>query len=811
MRIVEELNKGWQVQGFEREKIEFEEIERIKEGWIASQVPGVVHLDLLREKRIADPFYSLKEKDTQWVEKKEWWYKNEFLLDESHWKKKRKVEFIFEGLDTFATIYLNGEKIGKTDNMFIPWRFDVTDKIREKNTLLIKFSSATSVLKKIQEKEGHLKAPFEPARVYGRKAQYCFGWDWGPRLSGVGIWRMVYLCGYDEMHINWVGVEESLLERKAKVKMDVEISSGMDEEKMGKILVYLNGKYVKKKNVRIGLPSSKHILNLEVENPILWYPKGYGRQYLYHLKLELFNGEEELMDVFQDKIGIREVRLIQEKDKEGKSFYFKINGTPVFCKGANWIPADSFLPRVDKDKYTSLIQSASRCGINMFRIWGGGIYEDDEFYRLCDEEGIMVWQDFMFTCGQYPEGDWFLEKVKKEAICVIKSLKNHPCIILWCGNNENHWLYGEKGKLKGRTIYHDILPSICKQIDPTLPYWPGSPYGGKEYNAEEEGDRHNWEVWSKWQDIELYKKDKGRFLSEFGFQAPPVMETIKKFCPLDQLKEDSPSMEHHNKQDDGPARLVRYLRAYMPEPGDFEEFVRYTQLNQAYALKVMIERCRRRKFKCGGTLFWQFNDCWPGISWSVIDHYLRPKPAYYAIKRAFQPVLISLVDEGEKIEIWICNDTLKKVKGRLCLKSMSFEGRVLWTKEEDVFIPSNQSVKVLVKPIWEMGIESRKENFIYASLKMEESEVENHLFLKRERYLKLPSRQFERRVDQSKNGLEIELYSSVFVRAVALGIPGENAEFSDNFFDLIPGVRKRVRLTCSSEEVKRIKNKLIVM
>jgi len=812
MRMVEELNKGWQVQGLSKE-MKFEEVEQIKEGWITAQVPGTVHLDLLKKQKLADPFYGLQEKDAYWVEKKEWWYKNEFWLDEfnSQWEKKKKIELVFEGLDTFATIYLNGEKVGEADNMFIPWRFDVTDKIREKNILLVKFSSAISVLKEIQAREEPLRAGSEPARVYGRKAQYSFGWNWGPRLPGVGIWRNAYICSYDEMHIDWVGVESSLLQGRAKVKVDMEISSGVDVEQIGKVLVYLDGKCVKKENLKIEFPSSKHTLDVEIEKPILWYPKGYGDQYLYRLKMELFNEKEELMDVFQDKIGIREIQLIQEKDEEGKSFFFKVNGIPIFCKGANWIPADSFLPRISKEKYASLIHSASRCGINMFRIWGGGIYEDKEFYRLCNEEGIMVWQDFMFACGEYPEGDWFCEKVKKEAMYVVKSLKNHPSIVLWCGNNENDWLHGKEGELKGRTIYHNILPSICKQMDSTRPYWPSSPYGGKDPNSEEEGDRHNWYVWSRWQNIELYRKDKGRFLSEFGFQAPPIMETIRKFCPPDELKESSLSMEWHNKQEDGPARLVRYLRAYMPDFENFKEFVQYSQFNQAYALREIIERCRRRKFKCGGTLFWQFNDCWPGVSWSVIDYYLRPKPAYYAVKKAFQPVLISLVKEKGEIEVWICNDTLKKIKGKLHLKNMSFKGQVIWTEEKDVSIHPNRSVKVLTKSAREMGVILPEEQFIYAFLRMEESKTEAHLFLERERYLKFPPRQFERKIYQLKDGLEIELYSPVFVRGVTLEVSGEKIELSDNFFNLIPGVKKRVKLSCPLEERGRIKDKLNIM
>ncbi len=811
MRMVEELNKGWQVQGFSK-KVEFEKVTRIKEGWIRAEVPGVVPLDLLREQKLLDPFYGLKEKDARWIEEKEWWYKNEFGFREfdSQCKRKKKVELVFEGLDTFASIYLNGEEIGEADNMFIPWRFDVTDKIREKNIILIKFSSAISVLREIQAKEGPLWAAFEPARVYGRKAQYAFGWDWGPRLPGVGIWRTAYICSYDEMHLDWVGVESRLSEEKAEVKIDMEISSGIDEEQIGKVLIYLDKRCVKEESITVEFPSYKHVLNLEIENPILWYPKGYGDQYLYHLKVELLNKKDELMDTFQDKIGIRDVQLIQRNDKGENSFYFKINGIPVFCKGANWIPADSFLPRVTKDRYVSLIRSSSRCGMNMLRVWGGGIYEDKEFYRLCDEEGIMVWQDFMFACGEYPEEDWFWKKVKKEATWVVKSLKNHPCIVLWCGNNENQWIYSREGELKGKTIYHNILPSICRQIDPTRPYWPSSPYRGKDHNGEEEGDRHNWDVWSDWKDIELYKEDKEKFMSEFGFQATPVMETIKRFCPPDELREDSPSMEWHNKQVEGPARLIHYLQAYMPEARDFEEFVRYTQLNQAYALRVMIEHCRRHKFESGGVLFWQFNDCWPAVSWSVIDYYLRPKASYYAVKRAFEPVIISLDEKEGWIEVWICNDTLKESKGKLELKSMSFEGKTLWREEREVSVPANQSVRVWVKSLSEMEIKSTKKDFVYASLSTEKGKVENHLFLERERELEFPSRQFERRIHQNEDGLEIELYASTFVRSVMLTVPDENPEFSDNFFDLIPGLEKKVRLDCSPEERQMNRDRLII-
>ncbi len=813
MRIVEELNKGWYVQAFDEGKVDFKEVEQLKEGWISAKVPGDVHLDLLREGRLADPFYALKEKDARWVEEKEWWYKNEFFLDEfdSKWKEKKKVELIFEGLDTFATIYLNGERIGEADNMFIAHRFDITKRVKRKNLLLVKFSPAISVLKRMQARQGRLKAAFEPARVYGRKAQYSFGWDWGPRLVGVGIWRKVFLFGYDEMHIDWVGAESSLSEKGANLKIDAEISSQTDKERIARILVYLNGKCAKEERIKVSPPLSKHTLELRIEEPVLWYPKGYGEQYLYELKVELLDEEGRLLDLFQDKVGIRKVELVQQEDEEGKSFYFKVNDVPVFCKGANWIPADSFLPRVDRKRYLCLLRYARRCGINMFRIWGGGIYEDEEFYRLCDEEGIMVWQDFMFACGEYPEEDWFREKVRKEATFIVKRLKNHPCIVLWCGNNENHWIYGKEGKLRGRTIYHDVLPSICEKIDPARPYWPSSPYGGKDPNAEEEGDRHNWYVWSAWQDIELYEEDKGRFISEFGFQAPPVMETIKRFCPLDELEEGSSSMEHHNKQDDGPVRLVRYLRAYMPEPKGFEEFVRYSQLNQAHALRVMIERCRRRKFKCGGALFWQFNDCWPVVSWSVIDYYLKPKPAYYAVKKAFEPVIISLVKKEDGIEVWICNDTLRELKGTLSLKSMSFKGSVLWAEKKSLSVPANQSVKVFAESLQKMRITSSREEFVYASFKMEEGEVENHLFLERERYLKLSSRQFERRIYPLEDGLEVELCSSVFVRAVVLEVPGEEVELSDNFFDLIPGVKKKVRLRCAPERLEEVKDKLIVM
>jgi len=547
---------------------------------------------------------------------------------------------------------------------------------------------------------------------------------------------------------------------------------------------------------------------MKITAPRLWWPSGYGEQPLYDLTASVRSGRNEL-DSMRKRFGIRSVKLVQKDDEEGETFIFEINGVPIFCKGANWIPADSFLPRVTREDYEDLLSLAVGANMNMLRIWGGGIYESEDFFELCDEKGIMIWQDFMFACAEYPEEKWFWEKVEKEAEKVVKRLRNHPSIVLWCGNNENQWghfggWWGKKKKFYGETIYDKILPEVCARLDPSRPYWPGSPYGGADPNSEAEGDRHNWNVWSSWQDYSMYQRDKGRFISEFGFQAPPTMDTIESFTEENDRWPQSEVMEHHNKMVEGTERLYRFLAGHFKVPEDFEGYVLLTQINQGEALKTGIEHWRRRKFMTSGALFWQLNDCWPVSSWSVIDYYHRPKPSYYYVKRCFTPLLASLVKNKESVDVWVTNDTLEDFRGRVVLKLQTLKGEVVSAAEEKVTVASNSSKMVLSQKL-AASVQDSSDQFLVVLLYEGDSLVsQNTLFMKRLIHMKLPDPTLRLETEVTgvdKRTFRITLASPVFAKAVRMRLPSDlgRCSYSDNYFDLLPNVDKTVLLKTQKE------------
>jgi len=766
---------------------------------------------------IPDPFFRLNEKKVAWVEEREWWYRKDFEIP-SELISKEKIELVFHGLDTFATIWLNGERVGQTDNMFITWRFDVKGLIEEGvNVLAVKFDSPIRVLDGIEVDKGKLGATEYSGRVYGRKCQCSFGWDWGPRLPTSGIWKDVEVVAYDITRIENVSARvESLTAGAAELRLEAEVYSAKDLDAEIMFEVSAEGRKtvwtISKK-----LVEGVNVIeaDMKIAEPELWWPSDYGGQTLYDLKVSVKSGQDEL-DHTSRRFGIRSVALVQKDDEEGKTFIFEVNGVPIFCKGANWIPADSFLPRVRREDYEDLLSLAVDANMNMLRIWGGGIYESDDFYELCDEKGIMIWQDFMFACAEYPEEEWFWKKVKKEAEEVIKRLRNHPSIVLWCGNNENQWghfagWWGKKEKLYGETIYDKILPEVCARLDPSRPYWPGSPYGGADPNSEAEGDRHNWFVWSWWQDYTMYGRDRGRFISEFGFQAPPTMETIESFTEEKDRWPQSEVMEHHNKMVEGTERLYRFLAGHFKVPEDFDRYVFLAQINQGEALKTGIEHWRRRKFMTSGTLFWQLNDCWPVSSWSVIDYYHRPKPSYYYVKRCFSPVLVSLVRKDKSVDVWVTNDTLKAFRGRVVLKLQTLKGEVLSTTEEKITVPANSSRMVLRKELQVPDKEAASRLLAALLYGGEELLSQNTLFLKRYKHVELPEPKIKAETeaaDTDKRTFRIAVSSPVFAKAVHLRLPSDlgRCSYSDNYFDILPNTEKtvvvRTKKKVSLEELK---------
>ena len=450
-------------------------------------------------------------------------------------------------------------------------------------------------------------------------------------------------------------------------------------------------------------------VSMVIPNAQLWWPNELGEQPLYDIVIRL-SANGELCDEHTFRSGIRTVRLLQEDDVEGRSFVFVINGVKVFAKGANWIPADSFLPRLTQEDYRSYIRLAQQAHMNMLRIWGGGIYEDPAFFRACDEMGIMVWQDFTYACAQYPdELDWFQELARDEAEEVVKALRNHPSLVLWCGNNENNWGFDEwwhngVPKYLGNYVYREILPQVIADLDPSRPYWVSSPYGQGKPNSMSDGDRHSWTVWSNWQDYGGYLKDTGRFLSEFGFQAMPNWKTVLSYTAPEDRTILSPVVIHHNKMTEGTERLLRFLAGRVGLPKDLQSFVYLTQFNQAEAIKTGVEFWRRRKFMTSGALYWQINDCWPVASWSCLDYYKRKKGLYYYTKQFFAPVLPTLRQDGDDIILEAVNDQLRDLPAHVRVTAYNLDGRKLGEQVFDARLLANDVTPLARLSLADLGI-----------------------------------------------------------------------------------------------------------
>lgn len=784
--------------------------------WLKAKVPGVVHLDLLRNRRIPDPFFRMNELEVAWVEEKYWLYKREFFVDRK-FLNHDLVILKFHGLDTFATIWLNGEQVAKTANMFHEHEFDVKKLLKEgKNVLAVKFESPKRVLDGMYNKSDvKLMGGDYPPIVFGRKAQYSFGWDWGPRLATSGIWRSVVLQAYDICRIESFYFSSDFKDLKSS-KINVSVSVEAFKEGNIKVKVRIHGfgeDQVKEevKEVVVGMNDFK--FELIVQNPKLWWPNGYGEQNLYDLEITV-EGPSGILDSIGRKVGIRRIEVVQEKDGEGKTFFFRVNSIPIFCKGANWIPADSFLPRASRQVYDYLLSRAKDMNMNMIRVWGGGIYEDEVFYELCDEKGLMVWQDFMFACAEYPEEEWFFELIRKEAEKVIKRLRNHACLAIWCGNNENHvfyrWAWSRtRDRFYGETVYHKILPELCSKLDPSTFYWPSSPYGGEDPNSQSEGDRHNWEVWSMFRDYTEYLMDKGRFLSEFGFQSAPSLETIKKFTLPEDRHPQSKVFEHHNKQRGGPERLWGFLLMHFKIPMTLRGFVYLTQINQGEAMKVGVEHWRRRMFKTGGALIWQLNDCWPVSSWSLIDYYGDLKASYYYVKRAFDPINISLLLKEDAVEAWVCNDFLEPKNAGIKIALYDLSGKKVFEREEKANIKPNSANPYMELSLKELDIKDISSKFLVGTLELEGGGTRyDVLFLERLKYIDLAKPSI--RVNLQKEGdkkYKLSLVSNKVMKACEVRVRGAKAYFDDNFFDLVPRMEKTVTIRLekplSKEQLKK--------
>ncbi len=791
-----DLNGRWMFKGVDRYK-KLPRIYRHALRWMKATVPGTVHTDLLSHKVIPDPFHGMNEHRVEWVESLAWVYRREFYVPEGFLSEER-ISLVADGLDTFAAIRMNGKLVAKTENMFIAHRFDVKKHLRRgKNRIEIMFDSPAIRSRILERQYGPLQVSHEHSRVYVRKAQYSFGWDWGPKLTTSGIWRNIYLEGDSGGRISNPFVKLRSINKKSAV-VDVSVEVEKYTTALYTLRVFVGGG---NNGVEKIVPATSPVtkVRIRIPEPDVWWPNGYGNQPMYTALLSLVLDGHEVSQI-EVPFALRRVRLAQEADSEGRSFVFEVNGRRIFCKGADWIPADSFIPRISDDAYEFLLRSARDAHMNMIRVWGGGFYEQDQFYKLCDRMGLMVWQDFMFACGEYPRHPEFLRQVRAEARSVICRLRNHPSIVAWCGNNECEWLFCTENPdknpdaMSGSVMYRSLLPQACRKLDGTRPYWRSTPFGSGFPNSETNGNHHQWHVWSHWKDYAEYEKDSGRFVTEFGFQSPANRRTLEDVTTAADRYPQSPVMEHHNKQTEGTERLLRFQSAHYTLPGDFDDFIYKGQLVQADALKTAVEHWRRRKFKTAGSLFWQLNDCWPVSSWSVIDSGLRPKAAYYAARRFFSPLLVSFKRVNAGVECWITNDRLSPFKGVVNLSLQSFGGRVSWTTSLPVHIPPNRSRKIVRVPgIVYKNLNPRNTYLVGGIVRGGITESENRFFFSEPKHWEKRSGTIRTKVVRSgKGGYAVTLWSGIFCKGVRLEIDGEDVWFDDNYFDLDPGVKKRI-------------------
>src|SRR5215213_3592045 len=655
-----------------------------KPDWRPAIVPGTVHTDLIANKLIEDPFYRDNEKNLQWIGKTDWEYETAFQIS-PEMLKRRNLEIVFDGLDTYAAVFLNDKPILDADNMFRTWRVNIKSAAKPgENVLRIKFRSPINeilpLMKKLAYELPAVNDQGEKTSPYTRKAPYQYGWDWGPRFVTSGIWKPVNLVAWDDARIEDLHIKQNKLSKDAAdLTAAIEVVAAGETNATIEIENLTDKQTAATKQVKLNPGVNKISLDFTLKNPRLWYPIGLGEQALYNFKAKLIFGKKQV-DERTKRTGLRNLELRQKPDQNGISFEFVVNGIPVFGRGANWIPADIFPTRVTKEKYKNLLTSLRDANMNMIRVWGGGIYEDDYYYDLADEMGLLIWQDFMFACSMYPGDKAFLENVRREAIDNVKRLRNHPSIVLWCGNNEietawAHW--GWKERLPNHIwddylkLFVRLLGEVTAEYDSSRPYWQSSPSSNFQDDSDSQkiGDTHYWQVWHAEKPYSEYEKQFPRFMSEYGFQSFPELETVKTYTTeADRRSIETPIMLAHQRHPRGNQLVREYMLREYKEPKDFESFLYVSQVLQAQGIKIGAEHFRRIMPRNMGSLYWQANDCWPVASWSGMDYFGRWKALMYYTKKFYAPLMISPhVDDDGTLNIYVVSDSPEAKQAQMVL------------------------------------------------------------------------------------------------------------------------------------------------
>nr|WP_249436018.1 sugar-binding domain-containing protein [Paenibacillus sp. Marseille-Q4541] len=822
------ITENWKLRDFDIGEVRDLEVaseDYVDYFWMTTSVPGDVHSTLIDRGIIDPPFYGHNDQKCRWVEEKVWWYRTVFeWTDMADKTAGERLELIFNGLDTFATVYLNGVELGSTDNMFIPHAFDVTREIKKgKNTIAVKFDPVHLHAK---SKMQYYWSGFSKKRIWTRKAQSHYGWDWGPRLVCAGIWQDVQLVKRTRAAV------ESIFTRTAEVKEEaaiVEINTEIraydcDVRYVARAALYdEQGKQVTGLEFPVNEPGGISVDGaiighrfsgngqLIVPSPKLWWTHDLGDPYLYTLQVSIL-ADGDVVQTKEQKLGIRTLSLMLQNEQGEHAFTFRLNGVKLFAKGANWIPIDSFIASVPDSRYSQLLTMSRDANMNMIRVWAGGIYERDIFYDECDRLGLLVWQDFMFACALYPDYNRnFMNNVKQEVESVVKRLRSRTCLAIWCGNNENDWLYEAlhaSGEIKhpfyGEKIYHELMPALLEELDPSRLYWPSSPYGGNDHNSREVGDTHNWQVWHgnieprtfgepQLQDYSVeglsfkkFKEDDTKFASEFGMHASSNRYTLMNNIHASSYAYRSEEMMYRNKDMHHP-KGVLLMEGYTGVPKDMEEYINYSMLTQAEGLKYGIEHYRRNSPSTSGALYWQLNDCWPGTSWSVIDYYGLPKAAYHYSRKFFAPVLYTVDhDAGKDLVLWVINDQLEVLEDEIIqLNVYRLDGTMISQRTYEVQLEGGgkRQLDTISEEALIQGTDAASVLCVIRSLN--QLAEDNYIYLRDYKDMAFEPAHLLVTIDEKNHSIRIR--SDKVARMVKIEIDQPWLKVEDNFFDLLPG------------------------
>ena len=794
----------------------------------AALVPGCVHMDLLRTEQLEDPFYRDNEARQYWIGETDWTYERIFSVPEDILQNQRVLLRCY-GLDTLATVEINDVVVGIADNMYRTWLFDAKAQLKSgENTISIRFDAPMTYLREQDAQKGILPSWAGNDRLHGvgwlRKEPSNFGWDWGPKLVTSGIWRDIEIIAFDERL-----TEVEIRQQHQSGHVDLAIQVGVENPAAGTLAAHIEvtQEGMSIASCELAVSGTGASVTLAIDQPKLWWLHGLGEQPLYQVRVQLVDANGQVVDEQTKRIGLRTITLERHPDQAGESFYFAINGVPFFAKGANWIPADTFIPRLTRAHYERLIADAADGNMNMLRVWGGGVYEQDDFYDLCDRYGIAVWQDFMFACGTYPTYDAeFMKNVRAEAEDNVRHLRHHASIALWCGNNElEQGLVGDEWTERTMSwkdydkLYDVLLRDVVSVNDPDRPYWPSSPHKSHDrvnWMNPDNGDSHLWSVWHGREPFEWYRTRQDRFVSEFGFQSFPELATLQPFIEPEDYNITSYMMEYRQRSGIGNSTIIHYLLEWFRLPTSFEHGIWLSQILQGMAIKYAVEHWRRNMPHTMGTIYWQLNDCWPGPSWSSIDSLYRWKALHYLAKRFYAPLMISGLEDpaAGTVEVSITSDLLEAQDGVIRWRLSSTEGDILASGELNASIAPNQNTRVTTLDLRDaIQAQGVRNLLVWLELSVNGEAVSDNLVLfARPKHLALvePNIQFTVQTSGDKT-YQVELTAEHPALWMWLSTADGNCKFSDNFCNLLPGVAKVIEVTTQNAlTLDQIQQSLVV-